>query len=458
MQLDENASLWSMMRAAGLGGQFLGSVNARTILSDLETGSAIQGDCRELKGRSVLVATEDQLAAALALIELDGVARRLVLCPAGIAADSIPAIVERAGIDVILSDGVLAGFPHEGVNAMRCGTAIENADCKRDAFCQTEWVLFTSGTAGAPKMAVHSLSSLTGAIKPSGNKGASCIWATFYDMRRYGGLQIFLRAMLGNRSFILSSADESLTGHLERLAEHKVTHLSGTPSHWRRVLMSASAEKIAPSYVRLSGEIADQGVLDGLRVLYPEAQIVHAYASTEAGVGFEVNDGLEGFPAGFIGRRGCEVELKVEDGSLRMRSNRAALRYLGEASAPIRAKDGFVDTGDHVELRGNRYYFTGRKDGAINVGGQKVNPEEVEAVINRHPRVRMSLVRARKSPILGSIVVADVVAKDTPGDDLENEIREVCAQNLARHKVPALIRFVPSLEMTTGGKLARHNA
>ena len=48
-------------------------------------------------------------------------------------------------------------------------------------------------------------------------------------------------------------------------------------------------------------------------------------------------------------------------------------------------EDGFVDTGDMLELRGDRYYFAGRREGIINVGGQKVHPEEVEAVINRHP-------------------------------------------------------------------------
>ncbi len=69
-----------------------------------------------------------------------------------------------------------------------------------------------------------------------------------------------------------------------------VTHLTGTPSHWRRALMSPAIARIAPRYVRLSGEIADQAVLDRLKVQFPDAAIGHAYASTEAGVGFEVTD------------------------------------------------------------------------------------------------------------------------------------------------------------------------
>ena len=103
--------------------------------------------------------------------------------------------------------------------------------------------------------------------------------------------------------------------------------------------------------------------------------------------------------------------MKVVDGTLRIRSPRMAARYAGRQRKALAAADGFVDTGDIVDLRGDRYYFAGRHGGIINIGGLKVHPEEVEAVINRHPSVRMSLVRRRQSPVTGSVVVADVVLK-----------------------------------------------
>ena len=174
--------------------------------------------------------------------------------------------------------------------------------------------------------------------------------------------------------------------------------------------MSPAAEQIKPpEYVRLSGEIIDQGILHSLRAFYKNATIVHAFASTEAGVGFDVRDGLAGFPAEVASQPSNGVEIKIEDGSLRIRSKRTAARYLGNDSLAI--KDGFVDTGDLVELRGDRYYFVGRRDGVINVGGAKVHPEEIEAVLNQHPRVQMSMVKARKNPITGAIVAAEVVIK-----------------------------------------------
>jgi acyl-CoA synthetase (AMP-forming)/AMP-acid ligase II len=228
--------------------------------------------------------------------------------------------------------------------------------------------------------------------------------------------------------------------------------------------MSPQARAIAPRYVRLSGEIADQAILNALRAFYPQAGLRHAFASTEAGVGFEVNDGLEGFPASMVGA--CsDGHMKVEDGSLRIRSARTAVRYVGEERSALTDDEGFVDTGDMVELRGDRYHFLGRRNGVINVGGLKVYPEEVEAVINRHPAVRMSCARSRKSPITGSLVVADVVLKGEPDQgrsndqiaDLKREILGFCLESLAAHKVPATIRVVPALEVAAAGKLSRYH-
>lgn len=201
-------------------------------------------------------------------------------------------------------------------------------------------------------------------------------------------------------------------------------------------------------------------MLDGLAQAFPDASVGHAYASTEAGVGFAVNDGREGFPASLIGQD-SGVEMKVVDGSLRIRSKRAAHAYVGRNAAALTDSDGFVDTGDMVELRGDRYYFVGRRGGIINIGGLKVHPEEIEAVINRHPDVRMSRAKSRRSPITGSVVVADVIlTADGAGraGEIKDEILSQCRASLASHKVPAVIRFVEALDVTPAGKLARTDA
>jgi acyl-coenzyme A synthetase/AMP-(fatty) acid ligase len=445
-----------------LTGRTISDARRTVSLTDYLQHTCLADRLGELSGRSVLLAVSDQLISGLAMTEIDGVARRMLLCPPDLNADHLQNLMADADIDAVVTDDparwgdtdtrlvVPAGPPAPAANPI--GT--ERA---------TEWLMLTSGTSGVPKIAAHTLEALTGAILADGpSRRAAAVWATFYDIRRYGGLQIFLRAIVGGGSMVLSSPHEALGDHVERLQARGVTHISGTPSHWRKLLMSGAASKFSPRYIRLSGEIADQAVLDGLSAAFPAASIGHAYASTEAGVGFAVHDGREGFPAGIVGVDRDGVEMKVEDGSLRIRSRRTAHAYIGRAASALSGADGFVDTGDMVELRGDRYHFVGRRGGIINIGGLKVHPEEIEAVVNRQPEVRMARAKSRRSPITGAIVVVDVIlAEDAdPGliDQIRAKIMVDCKASLAPHKVPAVIKFVPSLDITAAGKLARHDA
>ena len=137
---------------------------------------------------------------------------------------------------------------------------------------------------------------------------------------------------------------------------------------------------------------------------------------------------------------------------------------LSRERQPLRDGKGFVDTGDLLVPPalavttlpdcGGRYHQCRRL---------KVHPEEVEAVINRHPQVSMSLVRMKKSPITGAIVIADVVLK-TPRSvpegaaNVQRDIMQFCRGELALHKVPASIDFVPALAVAETGKLSRRYA
>jgi acyl-coenzyme A synthetase/AMP-(fatty) acid ligase len=445
-----------------LKGRALSDARLVVSLTNILEHTCLVGRPGDLAGRSVLLAVSDQLISGIAMTEIDGVARRMLLCPPDLNTDHLQALIEDAEIDAIVTDQP-ARWADAGVYLVMAARAPVRGAAKPKAERATEWLMLTSGTSDVPKIISHTLEGLTGAIVADGAAhGAGAVWATFYDIRGYGGLQIFLRAIVGGGSMVLSQPGEALADHVARLHQHGVTHISGTPSHWRKLLMSGSASGFSPRYVRLSGEIADQAVLDGLSRAFPDASIGHAYASTEAGVGFAVNDGREGFPADMVRINRGGVEMKVEDGSLRIRSKRTAHAYVGHKAAPLTDADGFVDTGDMVELRCDRYHFVGRRGGIINIGGLKVHPEEIEAVINRHPEVRMSRARSRKSPITGAVVVADVVLADGSDPARENEIRDRiladCRASLASHKVPAVIRFVSALDVTPAGKLARHDA
>ncbi len=442
-------------------GCFIGAEH-RAALGDLLHGAAIAPGVENLRGRSVLIASADPFLVALALIESDGLARRITLYPPDLALEHLPYVMRYAEVDAVVSDGsFLSGASVGAAQHAICTPAlVPRVHASRERL-STEWILLTSGTTGRPKMVLHTLASLAGAIRTS-ESHTEVIWSTFYDIHRYGGLQIYLRAVLTRSSLLLTRPREPVANFLKRAGEACVTHISGTPSHWRRALMSPEADRIAPRYIRLSGEIADQAILNSLRSFYPEAEISHAFATTEAGVAFDVRDALSGFPASMLtGTSG--VDLKVVDATLRVRSGRTADRYLGENPPALKDPEGFVDTCDVLELRDGRYHFQGRRDGVINVGGLKVHPEEVEAVLNRHPQVRLSLVKTMKNPITGVLVVADVLLKDPStleGEqprELQQAIKQFCRESLAPHKVPAAISFVPALAVSEAGKLVRRH-
>ena len=90
---------------------------------------------------------------------------------------------------------------------VRCTTEFVPLRAPRIDARETEWILLTSGTSGVPKMVVQGLSTLTAPTTAAAAREAP-VWATFYDIRRYGGLQILLRALLGGGSPALSDATE----------------------------------------------------------------------------------------------------------------------------------------------------------------------------------------------------------------------------------------------------------
>jgi acyl-CoA synthetase (AMP-forming)/AMP-acid ligase II len=459
-------SLWERTTAAGLSAhRFFSDSDGRIALCDLEAGTTLDHNIEIFRDRAVLILAERQLSTVFAVVELDGIARRIVLCPSGLETTHLQSVLAEAEIDIVVFDGVgsIAQIA-DGVHVGRCGLKIAHTGASPVRDRRSEWLLFTSGTTGRPKMVVHTLDSLIGPLEDGLAATNSAVWSTFYDIRRYGGLQILMRALLGGGAIVLSDSRESPGEFLNRAGANGVTHMSGTPSHWRRALMSPSIRKISPAYVRLSGEVADQAILNSLRQAFPAAVIAHAFASTEAGVAFDVRDGLVGFPEFLINQSAAKAEMRVQDGSLRIRSSRTASRYASDRAQSLVDSEGFIDTGDMVELHNGRYYFVGRREGVINVGGMKVHPEEVEAVVNMHPDVQMSLVKARSSPITGAIVVADIVIKSSDSveaqsfNKVKDEILATCRRILPAYKVPTLLRQVPFLDIAASGKLSRSRA
>jgi acyl-coenzyme A synthetase/AMP-(fatty) acid ligase len=424
--------------------------------SDLAERASLQGLAR-LKGRNLLLRSLEPLNCALSMIELDGVAKRMVICPPDLPEAHVLELAAMAEIDAVITDG--SGQSISGLESFQiqpCAFPREQVD----ADISTEWVLLTSGTTGVPKMVSHSFDSLTSNIKPPKIVDKTSCWASFNDARRFSGLQMFLHTMLTGAVLLLRGYDVSVPDFLPILAQAGATHVSGTPTHWRKVLMFPSRALLRLQQITLVGEIADQTILDLLHEAFPGARLTHIYGSTESGTGFSVHDGMAGFPEALMGMNLGGAVFKVENDVLKVKSVRSAEQYVG---IDFRLKDaeGFIDTGDVVQLVGDRYMFRGRSSGTINVGGSQVHPEEVESLLNADPHVLMSRVIARKSAFTSAILVAEIVL--TPENALEHEslsnlLLKTCREKLPPYKVPAMIKIVDELNVSAAGKLERTRA
>jgi acyl-CoA synthetase (AMP-forming)/AMP-acid ligase II len=171
-----------------------------------------------------------------------------------------------------------------------------------------------------------------------------------------------------------------------------------------------------------------------LRTALPGARLLQTYGLTELGV----------FPTRSRSDDSLWLELgtpwKVVDGELWLKSPMAMLGYLN-APSPF-DDDGWFATHDRVLVDGPFLRILGRESEVINVGGEKVDPVEVEAVLLEMDNVRDATVFARGNPVVGQVVAARLVlARPEDAAALRQRVRAFCAPRLPRHKIPVRIEI-----------------
>lgn len=131
-------------------------------------------------------------------------------------------------------------------------------------------------------------------------------------------------------------------------------------------------------------------------------------------------------------------QTRIVDGKLEIKAESSMLGYLN-AESPFTA-DGWFKTGDLVEVDGEFIRFLGRDSDVINVGGQKVNPAEVESLIAGLPNIRDVVVFGKPNPLMGQVVHALVrTVDDEDSGSLQRRVRAACVEGLEKHKVPMTI-------------------
>lgn len=405
------------------------------------------------QGKRVAIGALPVVEFVSALAFLDGLAQAIVLLPTEDDQPTREARLLQAGIDIVVEgDGfgfakLLADFDATDAS----GTA-QPAVIDRLAAIQTTWLLPTSGTTGTPKLIAHTFATLTRSMTTR-RIGDDYTWGSLYSLRRFAGLQVVFQSWMCGTPLILNEDGADLHDVLTRFIDLGCNALSATPSMWRKLAMHPLFDRLTLKQITLGGEIVDQAVLDMLTKRFPNARITHIYASTEAGVGFAVRDGRAGFPADYLLHPPLGVAMRID--------HHNHLWFGTKLVQPLAAGavNEWIDSGDVVETQADRVRFLGRANGSINVGGNKVMPEEIESVIKELPDVAFVQVRARKSAMLGSLVEAAITP--TLGTDMDaafkKKVTAHCRARLDGFKVPAFIVAADGIQLTASGKLSRKN-
>ena len=256
---------------------------------------------------------------------------------------------------------------------------------------------------------------------------------------------------------------------VELVRRHAIEWLQLTPAHMREILRLPDLDPAGFASVRAMLHTAARCDADTKRgwigLLGPE-RVYELYGATE-GIGVTLVRGDEWLARpGTVGR-GFLTQIRILDdtgslvppgtsGTVFMRTPQRAARSDYVNNQAIRTTpDGFATVGDHGRLDRDGYlYLEPRDTDTINVGGEKVDPDEVEAALLDHPAVANAVAVAVPHLTLGSVVGAHVVLH--PGASVRKaELAAHCGRRLAGYKIPKHFTFVDQVPRSAAGKIQR---
>lgn len=305
-------------------------------------------------------------------------------------------------------------------------------------------IVHTSGTGGTPKLVQFDRRAIDAAVASSASAlGASDRdrWLCCLPLAHIGGLLVLLRGvLLGAPVTIRPGFDAAAVA-----AERGSAFTSVVPTMLGR-LVAAGAELSAFRAILVGGAHLSPDLRASAE--RAGANVVETYGLTET-CGGVVYDGVP-LP-------GTEMRIDPHGGiELRGSTLMRGYRFDPSATAAAFTEDGWLRPGDAGEIDGKgRLHVVGRFDDLINTGGEKVWPDEVEAALREHPRVRDVAAGGRPDPEWGQRVVVWVVPADPSDPPSLDELRAFAARTLPRHAAPRELTLAERLPRTASGKLRR---
>ncbi len=292
-------------------------------------------------------------------------------------------------------------------------------------------IIFTSGSSGKPKAILHDLESVaTKFMLP--RRGWRMI--LFLMMDHFGGFNTLL-ASLAYDSLGICTKSRLPLDVCSAISDARAELLPTTPTFLSILITSGVWRKFDLSSIELvtyGAEPMPESVLRKLPEVFPNAKFKQTYGLSELGVLQSVspNDGSLWLRVGGEG-----FETRIVNDVLHIKSTSSMLGYLNAAS-PIDA-EGWMNTGDIVEQKDGLIKIVARQSDVINVGGQKVFPMEVEAVLLEVPQVTEASVFSIKHPVLGQAVGARLtLVNDVDSSEIMQIVRAYCKQHLQKYKIP----------------------
>ncbi len=323
-------------------------------------------------------------------------------------------------------------------------------------------IVFTSGTTGEPRGAVHPQSYLPGQALQAkhwyGAQDGELAWCTAASGWSKSSRNSFIAPWLGGAAALLHEGRFDPEERLELIERERVNVLCQAPTEYR--MLAGRAElRALPSLRRLlsAGEALDAET--GARFSAALGLEVHdGYGQTETGALTGMGPGEEVRP-GAMGRPLPGIEVRVEGGELQIRAATCPTFFSGyvEGGAPVLVDGEWWATGDQVREDGDGYLsFEGRDDDIIVSSGYRIGPYEVESALVSHPAVAEAAAVPAPDPERGSVVRAVVVLGDgEPSEELARELQEHVKRTTAPYKFPRVIEFADALPKTASGKIKR---
>ena len=295
-------------------------------------------------------------------------------------------------------------------------------------------IVFSSGSSGKQKAILHNFSLLLNKFKIERPGYKTLLMLTFDHL---GGINTLLASLFYKDGVAICLKKRDPITVCRVIEKTKSQLLPTTPTFLNVLLLSKRQEVNDLGSLKLisfGAEFMPSELLKKLKKQFPNVLLKQTYGLSEFGV-MRTKAKNENSLAIKLG--GEDYKIKIKDNILFVKSKTNMVGYLN-APQPF-DKDGWINTQDKVINEGNGYLrILGRKSEIINIGGEKVYPQEVENTLLKHNDVADSRVYKRRHDVLGEYMIAEIVFKNYLKRKNGNliSLKKFCQKNLPKYKIP----------------------